>query len=187
MQEDESIIFLKKQLASLFTELNAVEYGDFTLHSGMKSKYKIDAEKVLRDPIGRDIAGRVGRYVLDSIRNSGNAKKDLAIAGVSNGGSMFAATVANGNMYLDVNYKEGTIDGERENKPYAIFEDVSTTADSILKCKQLMEKERLRVTHAVVMVLRSSQATDNIINNKMKPKWVLHRSDLGIDESGNRI
>ena len=168
----------KENLVRLFKNMGAVKLGNHKFCSGKIYPFKIDAEEVLNCFDGCYYAGEIGRKIIRDIRKK--TKRKYEIAGVSTGGSMFANAVTDGDPYLDVDHKEGTIRGNVEELPYIICEDVTSTGESIIQCRDLMEKRDIEADHALIIVVNFMEAIDNLKSQGLEPHYILTKEDLGV-------
>ncbi len=92
-----------------------LQEGNFTLHSGQKSKYLFDVMKLINN---FDFQQEFTRFVDGDF-----------LVGIEFGGSILA--MLNGNKNFAIIRKDGTIYGNQIPKEYVLLDDVITTENSV--------------------------------------------------------
>jgi orotate phosphoribosyltransferase len=161
----------KERLLSILKELS-YEEGEFTLRSGRKSPYYVDARQTTLNPEGMFLAGKI---LYELIRDLGHIE---AVGGVSMGADpLVCATVMHAfwqdhRLFAFLIRKEpkgyGTsrwIEGTRNLRRgmnVVILEDVVTTGESAIRAAQIAEKEGLYVRGIVALLDRLEGARETI-------------------------
>lgn len=101
--------------------------GDFTLHSGQKSKYLFDVMKLIKNP--------------DFLLDFHEFTKGDFLVGIELGGAILAAIDGGYVKDFAIIRKDGTIYGSPIPKKYVLLDDVITTENSVrMASKQLVEQ-----------------------------------------------
>jgi orotate phosphoribosyltransferase len=148
-------------IADRLLACGAVRFGDFTLTSGAKSKYYVDAKAAATDPA---TLREVAKAMAEVARRNGPFD---AVAGMELGAVPIATAVSleAGLPLLIIRKgerKHGTgkrIEG-RDPKGLHVFvvEDVTTSGGSTAEAVQVLREAGAKVTHACVVVDRESGA-----------------------------
>jgi len=174
-------------LAALAARIRAAAYleGDFTLSSGLKSKYYLDKYLFETDPgLLRDIA----RALADILPPEFDR-----LAGVELGGVPLATALAlqTGRPFIIARREakghgtardfEGNLKaGER----VALVEDVLTTAAQAIAAARRLEQAGAKVIRIVYVVDRQQGAAENIARAGYEPAYLFTAQDLGIPKQG---
>ena len=147
---------MENPVLDLLIQYKAVEFGDFTLASGAKSKYYIDVKTAIMQPtILGEIAKEVaGRYTFD------------VIAGVAVGGVPLAVAVSLASQKpcaiiraaAKDHGKSQIVIGDVAGKHVLLIEDVTTSGDSSKYGIKELRKAGAVVDSVVVVVDRDSGA-----------------------------
>lgn len=168
-------------------ERNSLLHGEFTLSSGLKSKYYIDCKKTTLDPQG---AYLIGREIFELIRGM----YVDAIGGLSIGADPIATAVAIASYEMgkpipafivrDQKKEHGTgewIGGPplRNGSRVVIVDDVVTTAVSIFKAIEAVEAAGCKVVKVVALVDRHGGGSDRLKRLGYDFAALLHASPAG--------
>lgn len=155
-----------KALIDALTECGALQFGDFTLASGAKSKYYIDIKKASTDPrVLRLMAEGMARTMKES-----GIKPDR-IAGVVLGSVPLAAALSleTGIPYVMVRKEKkdhGTgklIEGTMEKgHRVLVVEDVVTSAGSLIDAVKVLRAAGAEVTDAISVIDREAGGSENL-------------------------
>ncbi len=156
----------RHQLLDLLKE-HAIRFGQFTLTSGTKSSYYIDAKLATLIPKGFELIGRVMARRLEEEHIAYDA-----VGGLESGAIAIACSIAAARpvpvFFVRRNKKKhGTqkwIEGPLErDQRVLIVEDVVTTGSSVIKAITKVEDFGARVVKILVLVDRLQDARSNII------------------------
>jgi orotate phosphoribosyltransferase len=145
-----------KTIADLLIRHRAIEYGDFMLASGAKSRYYIDIKSAVTDP-----------ELLSAIAASiASAYKFDVVAGVAVGGVPLAVAVslASHKPYAIIRAsekghgKKDIIIGDVTGKDVLLVEDVTTSGGSALYGVTALRAARARADRVVTVVDREQGA-----------------------------
>lgn len=176
----------KQRLIKRFHETKVVQFGDFTLSSGAKSHYYVDARKVTLDFFGL-------KAIIEGIDHITNeyALEYYWIGGPSIGADpIVGAGIAqlydiNGGFLVRPKQKDhGTkrfVEGNIGSK-YILVEDVCTTGSSILHCLDVIEDIIKDSPIAIFSVLDRGSGIENWMHKgNLVPYFpLLKLEDLGI-------
>ena len=156
---------LKDRLREILQQKSILR-GDFTLASGKKSDYYIDARLTTLDAEGVNV---IGKLILDEIH------KDTSIVAV--GGPTMGADPIVGSVLTQAGNREIAMDGFlvrkeakdhgtgkliegnlKEGAKVAVVEDVVTTGGSVLKAIYALEKAGAVISKVLVIVDREEGA-----------------------------
>jgi orotate phosphoribosyltransferase len=144
------------EITELLIRFGAIEFGDFTLASGAKSKYYVDIKTAATNP---ELLGAIG----DAIA----ATDDFdVVAGVAVGAVPIAVAVSLSSRkpyaIIRRNEKEhgksGNIIGNVEGKRVLLVEDVTTTGGSVIYGIQCLQDAGARVGQVITVVDREQGA-----------------------------
>jgi len=114
-----------------------IEYGRFKLHSGQTSDTFYDINALLTNPL-------YFLYVLHNLPFSAH------YVGIATGGALMAVAVHTENPASKLSIiKDGVLLGEKPIKPYALFDDVVKTENSLLEAISLAGSEPEKIIVAV--------------------------------------
>lgn len=148
-------------LAKALARAGSVKVGDFTLSSGIRSKYYIDLRHLtLQSRTYRELAEEMVRAV--------KASGPDALAGPELGGALLAAYVA---AVADMPFTSvrvrrkdhGTrsvVEGDVRELRILLIDDVSTTGSTLIKAAEALRCAGAEVSEALVAVDRCSGAVD---------------------------
>lgn len=183
---------LRKALFELIREKSYRE-GDFTLSSGLKSRYYIDLKPTLLDPRG---AKAVGALAVEWIKSVSSEVVFAGVAGLTLGADPMVMAISlvaweqgqmlPASMIRKEPKKHGTsrfIEGIENFKPGAnllVVEDVVTTGGSALKAVDILRDEGFEVTHVWSLVDRESGGAE-----KFKERGLKFASEFKISDFSN--
>jgi orotate phosphoribosyltransferase len=158
--------------------------GDFTLSSGLKSKYYLDKYLFETDPVLlRDIARAMAGLLPERFDR---------LAGVELGGVPLATTLAleTGKPFIIVRREakahgtardfEGTLNpGDR----LILVEDVLTTGAQAIAAARRLEQAGAKVIKVIYVVDRQQGAAENIARAGYEPAYLFTSEDLGIHKT----
>lgn len=175
----------KKSLLELLKK-HAVCFGEFTLASGAKSSYYIDAKLATLIPEGFKLIGQVLADTLETVDFD-------AVGGIETGAIPIACSVASARpaaiFFVRRNKKEhGTqkwIEGPLTgSEKVVIVEDVVTTGSSVIKAIQRAREFGLHIVKVVVLVDRLQCAKENIekeFGSDFNYESIFTITELGVD------
>lgn len=144
------------QIKNLLLKYKAIEFGDFTLSSGQKSKYYVDIKTALTRPELLDVVAR-------KINSMGSFD---VVAGVAVGGIPLAVAVStiSEQPYAIIRKekkdhgKSGMIIGDVKNKNVLLVEDVTTSGSSALYGVDALKDAGARIDTVITVVDREQGA-----------------------------
>lgn len=155
---------MSKDLGRELQECGAIKFEDFTLVSGVESKYYIDIKKAITKP---RILGIIRRRIIDIIVEN-NIKADyvacVELGAVPIGVAVSLATglplIIIRKVQKDYGIKNRIV-GDIENGKIALFvEDVTTTGSTIINAVQVLRKEGMIIQKVVSVVDRDEGAEE---------------------------
>ena len=143
-------------LADLLIRYKAVEFGDFTLASGAKSRYYVDVKTAVTHPeflaaIAREIAGR---YTFDVVAGVAVGGVPLAVATALAANKPFAIIRAQEKDHG----KKNPVIGDVTGKDVLLVEDVTTSGGSALYGVSMLRTAGARAKRVVTVVDREQGA-----------------------------
>ena len=143
-------------LADLLIRYKAVEFGDFTLASGAKSRYYVDVKTAVTHPeflaaIAREIAGR---YTFDVVAGVAVGGVPLAVATALAANKPFAIIRAQEKDHG----KKNPVIGDVTGKDVLLVEDVTTSGGSALYGVSMLRTAGARAKCVVTVVDREQGA-----------------------------
>jgi orotate phosphoribosyltransferase len=164
------------EIADLLIRCGAIEFGDFTLASGAKSKYYVDIKTAATDPA---VLGAIG----DAIGAMGDFD---VVAGVAVGAVPIAVAVSLSSRkpyaIIRRNEKEhgksGSIIGEVAGREVLLVEDVTTTGGSVLYGIQCLRDAEARVRRVVTVVDREQGAGEMLRGLGIELTALVKASDI---------
>lgn len=147
---------MKNPVLDLLIQYNAVEFGDFTLASGAKSKYYIDVKTAIMQPalLGEIAKEVVGKYTFDVIAGVAVGGVPLAVAGSLASGKPCAIIRAAAKDHG----KNQMVIGDVAGKHVLLIEDVTTSGRSSKYGIDELRRAGAVVDAVVVVVDRDSGA-----------------------------
>ncbi len=157
---------MSKDLGRELQECGAIKFENFTLVSGVESKYYIDIKKAITKP---RILGIIRRHIIDIIVEN-NIKADY-IACVELGAVPIgvAVSLATGLPLIIIRKSQkdygikNRIVGDTEKGKIALFvEDVTTTGGSIISAVQVLRNEGMIIEKVISVVERDVERNVDI-------------------------
>jgi len=153
-------------LADMLVSYKAIEFGDFTLASGVKSPYYIDVKTAVTNP---DLLSAIARSVAKSY------EFDI-VAGVAVGGVPLAVAVAlaAGKPYAIIRSsekdhgKKEMIIGRVKGKNVLLIEDVTTSGGSALYGIEILRAAGASADRVVTVVDREQGAGPMLIKHNVQ-------------------
>jgi len=144
------------KIADLLIQYNAIEFGDFTLASGAKSKYYVDVKTAVTKPeflnaIAREIANK---YEFDVVAGVAVGGVPLAVAVSLASKKPFAIIRAESKDHG----KKNLIIGDVSNKNILLVEDVTTSGGSALYGITVLREAGAQADRVVTVVDREQGA-----------------------------
>ncbi len=169
-------------LKDLLIECGAIQFGDFTLTSGKKSKYYVDIKRASTNPrILKEIAVEMSKIIGSS------ATKFDVIGGMELGAVPLATALAleTGIHYVMIRKhprEHGTqkqIVGELPKGSKAVVvEDVATTGGSIARSIEALQAEDAEVLQVLVVVDREEGARELLEKYEVELTPLIRASEL---------
>jgi len=150
---------MSKDLGRELQECGAIKFEDFTLVSGVKSKYYIDIKKAITKP---RILGIIRRHIIDIIVEN-NIKADyvacVELGAVPIGVAVSLATglplIIIRKVQKDYGIKNRIIGDIEKEKIVLFVEDVTTTGGTIISAVQVLRNEGMIVQKVISVVERN--------------------------------
>jgi orotate phosphoribosyltransferase len=171
-----------KSLADALKECGAIEFGDFTLASGKKSRYYVDIKKASTNPgLLKLIACRVSEIMkLHSIEAD-------YIGGVALGGVPIAVSVSLETGYpllmirkeaKDYGTKGQIVGDILPGRVVVLVEDVTTTGWSVIKAIRALRGKGLVIHYVITVVDREEGASESLASDDIKLIPLVRMSEL---------
>lgn len=182
----------KKELIKLFQETpGALTKGDFTLASGKKAKYYIDAKKITLQSRGLSI---ISAMILDLLTEGAfDTIGGMTIGADPLVSGILALSSSNIKGFLvrkepkqhgTHQYIEGNImPGDR----VVVIEDVCTTGGSLMKVVEHVRKAGCNVVGAVVVVDRFQGGAARFNHERIPFHSLINVVELGLEQCGREI
>jgi len=163
-------------LADLLIQYKALEFGDFTLASGAKSKYYVDVKTAVTHPdflaqIAQEIAQR---YEFDVVAGVAVGGVPLAVAVSLAAKKPFAIIRAEEKDHG----KKNVIIGNVAGKHVLLVEDVTTSGGSALYGISMLRKAGARADRVVTVVDREQGAAATLAKEKIDLLPLVRVSEL---------
>jgi len=163
-------------LADLLIQYKALEFGDFTLASGAKSKYYVDVKTAVTHPdflaqIAQEIAQR---YEFDVVAGVAVGGVPLAVAVSLAAKKPFAIIRAEEKDHGKKNVIIGNVTG----KHVLLVEDVTTSGGSALYGISMLRKAGARADRVVTVVDREQGAAATLAKEKIDLLPLVRVSEL---------
>lgn len=188
-----SFVDSKDQLRALLQK-KSVCHGEFTLASGAKSDFYIDARVTTFDPHGASLIGKVGWALLKEAAVKLN-KKVNAIGGLTLGADPIALSIGiaahreNSSTPLQVftvrkavkdHGRQKRIEGNfAEGDSVVVVDDVITTGGSTIQAIDAIEEAGGHVAFVLVLIDRQEGGRENIERRGPKVVSIFTRAALG--------
>lgn len=164
------------EIAELLIRFGAIEFGDFTLASGEKSRYYVDIKTAATNP---ELLNEIG----EAIAAGGGFE---VVAGVAVGAVPIAVAVslASRKPYAIIrrNEKEhgksGTIIGDVKGREVLLVEDVTTTGGSVVYGIRCLQEAGARIRRVVTVVDREQGAGETLQEYGIELTALVKASDI---------
>ena len=190
----------KEQLLEILKR-NSVCHGDFTLASGAKSDFYVDAKLTTSDPQGAMLVGRVGWQLIQQTAAARNLSID-SIGGLTMGADWMALSIGiaahleNSQTALRIfsvrkSAKEHgrlkRIEGNfLPGDSVVVVDDVITTGGSTIQAIDAIEEARGRIAFVVALVDRDEGGAENIVRRGYSVVPIFRRADLIGSDAGRQ-
>ena len=170
-----------KELVDKLQECEVVKFGDFTLTSGIKSRYYVDVKMATTKP---KILGLICRHILKVI-DERNIKVDY-IACIELG-SVPIGTVVSFITNIDLliirkvqnhGLTSRVVGNIEKSKTVLLVEDVTATGESVVSAAKILRGEGLIVDTVVSVVDRGEGADKNLENEGLKLIYLVEARKL---------
>ncbi|MBS3788551.1 orotate phosphoribosyltransferase [Candidatus Bipolaricaulota bacterium] len=164
--EGSEISFRSQKLAPLLWKSGCLDFGEFTLTSGIKSPYYVDLRLLPSYPKLFDIAADMGA---DLVR-----KKDISfdvVSAVPTGGLPFGTLLAN-KLGAPLTYtrkrkkshgEERQVEGKmEENDRVLVVDDIITTGGSVIEAVRSVRENGGKVDDVLVLLDRTEGGAENL-------------------------
>ena len=191
---------LRSELLALLAA-KSVKRGNFTLASGARSDFYIDAKLTTLDPRGAILVGRVGWEVLKQTAAERKARID-AIGGLTMGADPFALSIGIAAQHDEPENTLQTFSVRKEAKKHGrhkliegnfapgdlvvVVDDVSTTGGSTIQAIEAVEAAGGAIAFVLVLVDREEGGRANIEQRGYSVVPIFTRSDVLAAEAGTR-
>lgn len=167
---------MKNPILDLLIQYKAVEFGEFTLASGAKSKYYIDVKTAVMQPeLLSEIAKEVAeKFEFDVIAGVAVGGVPLAVA-VSLAGKKPCAVIRSA---AKEHGKSDIIIGEVKGKNVLLIEDVTTSGGSSLHGVKEIRNAGGIITSVVTVVDREGGAEELLKSNDVTLRPLVRASEL---------
>lgn len=181
----------RARLAELINELS-VTHGDFTLASGLKSKFYVDMRQAT---LHHEAGPLIGHVMLDLLEENGFTAEDVdAVGGLTMGADPVATAImhAAASRGLDIDAfvvrKEPKDHGTKRQiegpsiagRRVIVLEDTSTTGGSPLRALEICREAGAEVLAVAVVVDRNTGAKEKIEAAGVPYLAALSLTDLGL-------
>ena len=195
-----TITSAKEQLRALLLQ-RSVCHGEFTLASGAKSDFYVDARVTTLDPRGAGLIGKVGwDLVKDAMARLGQIA--TAIGGLTLGADPIALSIGMAAQEEDPSTPLQVFIVRKKPKEHGrlkriegnfsagdsvvVVDDVITTGGSTLQAIEAIEEAGGRVAFVVVLVDRQEGGRENIEKRGYRVFSVFTRAELADPSMGSR-
>ncbi len=153
-----------KRLFALLMEVRALQFGEFTLASGMKSPFYLDLRLIISNP---ELLHLSGQLLAAQVAELQVQRMAAVPYGALPLGSVAAVTAGLPLLYTRKKVKkhggQRQVEGHFEQgERVVVVEDLVTTGGSLLQAVGLLRAAGLEVTDAVVMTERGPQGRSNL-------------------------
>lgn len=166
----------KRLIIDKFKQNGIIQFGDFVLKSGMKSKIYFDLRKIMSYPdLMADVSLELSKLI---------PERDVVVAGVPMGAISYASNISQILNIPMIMIRESRkehglqklIEGDHFNREVILVEDVITTGTSILNTIKNVESEGLKVRKVIAILDRNSGGVQ-LIKEKGYPIQTLFTMD----------
>ena len=191
---------LKEQLRALLQQ-KSVCHGEFTLASGAKSDFYVDARVTTMDPRGAQLIGQVG-WQLVKETSSTLGRRVNAIGGLTLGADPVALSIGIAAQLEDPSTPLQVFTVRKAAKEHGrlkriegnfspgdsvvVVDDVITTGGSTIQAIEAIEEAKGSVAFVLVLVDREEGGRENIEKRGHKVVPIFARSDLVKADVGRR-
>jgi len=191
---------LKEQLRALLQQ-KSVCHGEFTLASGAKSDFYVDARVTTMDPRGAQLIGQVG-WQLVKETSSTLGRRVNAIGGLTLGADPVALSIGIAAQLEDPSTPLQVFSVRKAAKEHGrlkriegnfspgdsvvVVDDVVTTGGSTIQAIEAIEEAKGSVAFVLVLVDREEGGRENIEKRGHKVVPIFARSDLVKADVGRR-
>ena len=191
---------LKEQLRALLQQ-KSVCHGEFTLASGAKSDFYVDARVTTMDPRGAQLIGQVG-WQLVKETSSTLGRRVNAIGGLTLGADPVALSIGIAAQLEDPSTPLQVFTVRKAAKEHGrlkriegnfspgdsvvVVDDVVTTGGSTIQAIEAIEEAKGSVAFVLVLVDREEGGRENIEKRGHKVVPIFARSDLVKADVGRR-
>ena len=191
---------LKEQLRALLQQ-KSVCHGEFTLASGARSDFYVDARVTTMDPRGAQLIGQVG-WQLVKETSSTLGRRVNAIGGLTLGADPVALSIGIAAQLEDPSTPLQVFSVRKAAKEHGrlkriegnfspgdsvvVVDDVITTGGSTIQAIEAIEEAKGSVAFVLVLVDREEGGRENIEKSGHKVVPIFARSDLVKADSGRR-
>jgi orotate phosphoribosyltransferase len=170
----------KKELIEALKACGAVQYGNFTLTSGKKTKYYIDIKKASTDPktlklIARQAAIRIGDMDVSTVAGIELGSVPLATA-VSMETELPLLIVRKATK--DYGIKSRFVGDIKPKDKILMLEDVTTTGSSVIDAIKIVREAGASVKHIISVVDREEGAKEKMTEAGAELFPLVSASDL---------
>ncbi|MBN1432438.1 MAG: orotate phosphoribosyltransferase [Methanomicrobiaceae archaeon] len=169
------------KVAEILIKYGAIEFGDFTLASGAKSRYYIDIKTAATNP---ELLAIIGREIAENFDFE-------VVAGVAVGAVPIAVAVslASGKPYCIIRKEEkshgksGKLVGDVRDKKVLLVEDVTTSGGSVIFGLDVLRENAAKVDEVVTIVDREQGAYEKLKSAGVRLSALVKASEIVEEES----
>ena len=169
------------KVAEILVKYGAIEFGDFTLASGAKSRYYIDIKTAATNP---ELLAIIGREIAENYNFE-------VVAGVAVGAVPIAVAVslASGKPYCIIRKEEkghgksGKLVGDVRDKTVLLVEDVTTSGGSVIFGLDVLRENSAKVDEVVTIVDREQGAYEKLESAGVRLSALVRASEIVEEKS----
>ncbi len=169
------------KVAEILVKYGAIEFGDFTLASGAKSRYYIDIKTAATNP---ELLAIIGREIAENYNFE-------VVAGVAVGAVPIAVAVslASGKPYCIIRKEEkghgksGKLVGDVSDKKVLLVEDVTTSGGSVIFGLDVLRENSAKVDEVVTIVDREQGAYEKLESAGVRLSALVRASEIVEEKS----